>query len=301
VIAHWDEVETHRRDFGHISGEWTNLGVAAGTVGVGVHRIRLAPGEIPTPQHVHPVEEEIFFVLEGSGLSKQDDKTYEVRAGDCIVHVAAREAHTLRAGDDGLVALAFGHRMRTPGAYLPNAKRYWLFPTWTDVGQEPPPYEAEPELDWPEPSPRPASIVNVDDLEPDEWEERDAGGLDRSLGEAAGSVRTGLHQEVISQGKLNSPPHCHSAEEEIFVVVDGEGTLLLGDDEHTVRRGHVVSRPPGTRVAHAFRADSEQLTLLTYGTREPNDITYYPRSRIFALRGVGVFGRLEAVDPKEIW
>jgi uncharacterized cupin superfamily protein len=301
VIAHWDEVETHRRDFGHISGEWTNLGVAAGTVGVGVHRIRLAPGEIPTPQHVHPVEEEIFFVLEGSGLSKQDDKTYEVRAGDCIAHVAAREAHTLRAGDDGLVALAFGHRMRTPGAYLPNAKRYWLFPTWTDVAQEPPPYEAEPELDWPEPSPRPANIVNVDDLEPEEWGRRDMGGLERSLGDSAGSVRTGLNHEIISPGKLNTAPHCHSAEEEIFVVLEGNGTLLLRDEEHPVRAGHVVSRPPGTRAAHAFRGGDEQLTLLSYGTREPNDITYYPRSRVFALRGVGVVGRMEPIDPEEIF
>jgi uncharacterized cupin superfamily protein len=301
VIAHWDEVESHRRDFGHISGEWTNLGLAAGTVGVGVHRIRLASGEIPTPQHVHPVEEEIFFVLEGSGLSKQDDNTYEIRSGDCIVHVAAREAHTLRAGEDGLVALAFGHRMRTPGAYLPNAKRYWLFPTWTDVAQEPPPYEAEPELDWPEPSPRPPNIVNVDEVEPLEWGSRDMGGLERRLGAAAGSVRTGLNHEVISPGKLNTTPHCHSAEEEIFVMLEGSGTLLLGEDEHPVRRGQVISRPPGTGKAHAFRADDEQLTLLSYGTREPNDIAYYPRSRILALRGVGVFGRLEPVDPDEIW
>jgi uncharacterized cupin superfamily protein len=300
VIAHWDDVEPHRRDFGHVRGEWTNLGLAAGSMGVGVHRIRLAAGEVPTPQHVHPVEEEIFFVLEGSGLSKQDDQTYEIRAGDCIVHVAAREAHTLRAGEDGLVALAFGHRMRTPGAYLPNAKRYWLFPTWTEVAQEPQPYEAEPELDWPEPSPRPANIVNVDEVEADKWGNQEIGGVDRSLGASAGSVRTGLHHEVISPGQLNGPPHCHSAEEEIFVVLEGGGTLLLGDEEHPLRPGHVVARPPGTRVAHCFRADDEQLTLLTYGTREPNDITYYPRSRIFALRGVGVFGRLEPVDPEEI-
>jgi uncharacterized cupin superfamily protein len=301
VIAHWDEVERHRRDFGHIAGEWQDLGLAAGSVSVGVRRITLAPGEIPTPQHLHPVEEEIFFVLEGSGLSKQDDATYAVRANDCLVHLAMGEAHTLRAGDEGLVVLAFGHRMRTPGAYLPNAKRYWLFPTWTEVAQGPHPYEAEPELEWPEPSPRPPNIVNVDEVEPEQWGGRDMGGLERALGASAGSVRTGLNHEVISPGKLNTAPHCHSAEEEIFVVLDGKGTLLLGDDEHAARAGHVVSRPPGTRVAHAFRADDEELTLLSYGTREPNDITYYPRSRVFALRGVGVFGRIEPVDPGEIF
>jgi len=44
------------------------------------------------------------------------------------------------------------------------------------------------------------------------------------------------------------PPHCHSLEEEIFVVLEGEGHLLLweedGVEEHEVRalaREHVLS------------------------------------------------------------
>jgi uncharacterized cupin superfamily protein len=80
VIAHWDEVEPYRVDRNHIHGEWTDLGRAAGTIGVGLRRIRLAPGEIPTPEHMHPVEEEIFFTLDGSGVSRQDGKTYDIRA-----------------------------------------------------------------------------------------------------------------------------------------------------------------------------------------------------------------------------
>jgi len=36
--------------------------------------------------------------------------------------------------------------------------------------------------------------------------------------------------------------------------------------------------------------------LLVYGTREPNDICWYPRSRKISLRGVGVIGRIEAAD-----
>jgi hypothetical protein len=30
VIAHWDEAESGRAEAGHIAGEWTDLGVAAG-------------------------------------------------------------------------------------------------------------------------------------------------------------------------------------------------------------------------------------------------------------------------------
>src|SRR5205814_8486831 len=87
------------------------------------------------------------------------------------------------------------------------------------------------------------------------------------LAAAAGSEQSGLHYEVIEPGNLNCPPHCHSAEEEIFVVLDGEGTCLLGDAEHAVRGGSVVACPPGNRIAHAFRAGPETpLTMLTYGT-----------------------------------
>ena len=101
---------------------------------------------------------------------------------------------------------------------------------------------------------------------------------------------------------LNSFPHCHSAEEELFVVLEGDGVFLLGDEEHAVRRGSVVARPPGTRVAHTFRGGDEGMTILVYGTREPNDICYYPRSRKVALRGLGVVGRLEPIEEADdIW
>ena len=49
---------------------------------------------------------------------------------------------------------------------------------------------------------------------------------------------------------LSMPPHCHSLEEEIFVVLEGDGHLLLweedGVEEHEVRAGSVVVRPAGT-------------------------------------------------------
>jgi uncharacterized cupin superfamily protein len=112
----------------------------------------------------------------------------------------------------------------------------------------------------------------------------------------------------MNEGVLSGPPHVHSAEEEIFVVLDGEGTLELmpsprgasefGDqpDTHEVRRGSVVARPPGTGVAHAFRAGEPGLTLLAWGTRDPNDVCWYPRSKKMFWRGAGVIGRIETLD-----
>ena len=84
----------------------------------------------------------------------------------------------------------------------------------------------------------------------------------RGLGEAAGSRWTGMRHIECDAGTLTGPPHVHSAEEEIFVVLDGEGTLeLYGDasEKHAVRRGSVVARPPGTGVPHAFRAGEPRI------------------------------------------
>jgi uncharacterized cupin superfamily protein len=84
-------------------------------------------------------------------------------------------------------------------------------------------------------------------------------------------------------------------EEEIFVVLEGAGVLVLGEEETPVGAGCVVARPPATGVAHAFRAGPEGLTFLAYGTREPGDMCYYPRSGKVAFRGLGVIVRVEGL------
>ncbi|MEN3342146.1 MAG: hypothetical protein V7644_1550 [Actinomycetota bacterium] len=303
TIAHWDELESRRPPRPAVGGAWSRLGSAAGSQGVGVNRIQLDAGEISTPAHVHGGDEEIFFVLGGSGLSWQDGATHEVRAGDCLAHLARGEAHTLRAGDGGLDVLAFGERTPLGGGYLPRAGIYWLYPTWAEVGQGEHPFEREQQLEWPEPTPRPSSIVNLDDVE------GAYGGIAKHLGRAAGAKRTGLNWISLPPHEEGAPPHCHSAEEELFVVLEGEGTLELWgpprpgqgpatepQETHAVRRGHVVSRPPGTRVSHCFRTGDSPLTFLAYGTREPNDICFYPRSNKVFFRGVGLIARLEALE-----
>jgi uncharacterized cupin superfamily protein len=305
-VAHWDEVEPVRREAGHIGGTWRDLGRAAGSRDVGVKLIDVDPGKWSTPAHVEGAEEEIFFVLAGSGLSWQGDldgcAVHEVRAGDCLVHLAEAAAHTLRAGPEGLRVLAYGQRVAHGNTVLPRAGVAWMWPAYADVtviGEERHPYRREAEAGEPEVgelAERPPTTVNVEDVTADVEDRPGYAGVDRDLARAAGSVATGLVHVVLEPGSMGSVPHCHSAEEEIFVVLGGEGTLFLGEDEHPVREGSVVARPPRTRVAHAFRAGDGGLTYLAYGTREPNDIAYYPRSNKVFFRGIGLVTRLERLD-----
>jgi uncharacterized cupin superfamily protein len=301
VIAHWDEVDEHRRHAGHIQGVWQDLGRAAGSVTVGVKRIRVPPGGWSTPAHIHGRDEEIFYVLAGSGLSWQGAKTYEIGPGDAIVHVANGEPHTVYGGDEGVDVLAFGMRERDEAAYLPRAGVLWLGSHYVDAADpERTPWRREEGAGPPElspPSARPPSIVNVSDLTGNVDRPPGYAARWRDLGRKAGSVQTGIKHVTIEPGNLSAPPHIHSAEEEIFVVLEGEGTLvLIPGDEVAVRAGHVVSRPAGTRVAHAFRAGETPLTLLAYGTRDPSDVAFYPRSNKVYFRGVGLIARVEPLD-----
>jgi uncharacterized cupin superfamily protein len=119
-VVHWDDVPSRRRDNGFLGAAWTDLGSAAASVDVGVNRIQLAEGEIPTPPHTHQNEEEVFFVLTGSGLSWQGETTYAIGAGDTIIHPVYGAPHTLLGGPDGLEVLAFGQRALGQGGYLPG-------------------------------------------------------------------------------------------------------------------------------------------------------------------------------------
>jgi len=312
VISHWDEVDAVRRDRGHIAASWRSL-TGDRSVTAGVRRIVVDPGQWSTPLHLENSEEEIFYVLGGSGVSLQWDgektEAFAVGQSDCLVHIASQHAHTLHAGDDGLDVLAFGERHYPLGStYLPRAGVSWGLGTWARTGDpDDHPWKREAEAgppDVPELSARPSRIVNMAAVEEEPFGRGTVRSFRRDLASAAGSIRTGLNHVDIEPGALSAPPHCHSADEEIFVVLSGDGELELWPSTrfggelqtHPVRTGCTVARPAGTHLAHTFRAGPSGMTLLAYGTRSPNDICFYPRSGKLSFRGVGVIGRLEQLD-----
>jgi uncharacterized cupin superfamily protein len=219
-----------------------------------------------------------------------------------LVHLADHEEHTLRAGPDGLEVLAFGTRHRAEYGWLPRSRATRLGYVWVE-GRTDDPWDVEAEvgeLEFAEPGDRPPNVVAFDDLPFDE-------DGDKVLAGAAGSEQTGLNWIRRAANRRGSVPHVHSLESEAFVVLDGGGTLELWPtprlaqtgrekESHELRPGHVVARPGGTRVAHSIVAGPDGITYLAYGTREPNDMCFYPRSNKISFRGLGVTGRVEHLD-----
>ena len=299
TVAHWDEVDWRHNAKGEMDATWQRLGEAAGARGVGVNRVRVEPGKLPTPPHSHGASEEIYFVLAGSGLAWQDGEVYEVRPLDCVIQRPDEMEHTFVAGDHGLEYLVFGTRHPTELGWLPRSRAIRFGWPWVE-GRDDDPWDVEATVEplaYGEPGPRPANILNVDEVELQTVRHQ-------TFAYFTQDERTklaGLGWETLPPGHRGSVPHCHSAEEEVFVILEGSATLELwpheGEVEETpLRPGHLVARPPGTRVSHSFRAGADGVTMLVYGTRDPNDMCWYPRSRKIAWRGLGVIGRIELLE-----
>jgi uncharacterized cupin superfamily protein len=305
-LAHWDDVEWQRRAKGEMDAEWQALGRAAGTVGVGVNRVRVAPGRLPTPPHSHGASEELYYILAGSGVLWQDDAVHEVGRGDCVIQVADHHEHTFVAGEAGLEYLVYGTRHPTEIGWLPRSRAIRIGWPWVE-GRDDDPWDVEatvPPLHVGELAPRPDNIVNVDEVETERWGDN---AVTAGLATRERSELAGFHWERVHPGRTGAPPHCHSEEEEIFIILEGTATLHLWPsprreaqgiprEAHELRPGHVVARPAGTGVSHWFEAGDSGVTMLIYGTRKPNDMCFYPRSNTVAFRGLGVVTRVDPLD-----
>jgi uncharacterized cupin superfamily protein len=304
-IAHWDEIEPQQRAKGEMDATWQRLGDPAGARTVGLNRVRVAPGKLPTPPHSHGASEEVFYVLAGSGLAWQDGDVHEVRPGDCVIQRADHHEHTFVAGPEGLDYLVFGTRHPTEIGWLPRSRAIRIGWPWV-IGRDDDPWDIEAGVEplvVGDPAPRPENIVNVDEVELETW----GNATTAPLATHERSDLAGFHWERLRPDSRGSVPHCHSEEEEIFVILEGSATLELCPspvraargaeaEELELRPGHIVARPPGTGIAHSFLAGPDGVTMLIYGTRRPNDMCWYPRSQKIFWRGLGVIGRIESLE-----
>ena len=99
------------------------------------------------------------------------------------------------------------------------------------------------------------------------------------LGTGTAAQKLGASIDVVAPGKMSCPYHFHYAQEEMFVVLEGEGTLRVADERLPVRAGDVVFIPPGPEYPHQFINTSDApLKYLSISTRESPEFVEYPDS-----------------------
>jgi len=129
-------------------------------------------------------------------------------------------------------------------------------------------------------------IVNIADLEL-----RTIGNGGKFAGEAGrvgaliGARKLGCQYQVLPPGKAAFPFHAHHANEEMFIILSGEGSYRRGEETFAIREGDIIAAPAGDgSTAHQiFNSGNAPLRYLSISTRLDPDVIEYPDSEKFTV------------------
>ncbi len=123
-------------------------------------------------------------------------------------------------------------------------------------------------------------VMNIDAVEFEEMG-GDSGfaGKRGSLSAKIGGEKLGYSVVVVPPGKAAWPFHTHYANEEMFLILEGSGSLRYGEDEYALRQGDVICCPPGPGRARQIRNTSDaDLKYLALSTALTPEVAEYPDS-----------------------
>jgi uncharacterized cupin superfamily protein len=127
-------------------------------------------------------------------------------------------------------------------------------------------------------------VVNIDEIEM----EADQTGTrfahrERRLGRAVGATGIGCRWYEVPPGCTAFPFHYHCVNEEALYILDGEGTLRIGEQKVPLRPGDYVALPTGPASAHQLlNTGAAPLRYLCLSTLSRAEVCGYPDSRKLA-------------------
>lgn len=127
------------------------------------------------------------------------------------------------------------------------------------------------------------------------------------LGPQLGLTGLGCSVVAVPPRMRAFPFHSHRIDDELFIVLQGEGQLRLGEAVHPVRQGDVIGCPAGgPESAHQLiNTGTRELRYLAISTQAPVEVCQYPDSGklgVYADLPTGAFrfiGREN--EPVDYW
>ncbi len=106
-----------------------------------------------------------------------------------------------------------------------------------------------------------------------------------------GAEKLGYNITSVPPGKRAFPFHNHRVNEEMFLILEGEGEVRIGAETYPLKKHDIVACPPGgPETAHQIiNSGSVELTYLAVSTKASPEIAEYPDS--------GKFGVLADLPP----
>lgn len=124
-------------------------------------------------------------------------------------------------------------------------------------------------------------IINIADLEMKALSKGSR--FARKTGRVGGAIpmdRLGAQYVVVPPGKTGFPLHSHRNNDEMFIIIEGEGTYRRGSERWPIRAGDVISAPAGdASSAHQIvNTGTADIRYFAISTRNDPDICEYPDS-----------------------
>jgi uncharacterized cupin superfamily protein len=119
---------------------------------------------------------------------------------------------------------------------------------------------------------------------------------------SAGTVarKLGCGVDTVAPGQQSCPYHFHHVQEEMFIVLEGSGTLRVADELLPIKAGDVIFVPCGPDYPHHILNTSDaELKYLSISTQERPEVCEYPDSNkigIFAKGSAFVQRRDKGLD-----
>lgn len=276
---------------------------------VGVAIEELLPGKQSAPAHYHVFEEEHVFILDGALTVRIGDATYDMKAGDyvcfpagqkaghCLVNTSSATCRYVIVGErnpNEVVVYTDSNKMlvRALGRHaifdLSAMRGYW---DGEDTGLpkgEVPRSHTMPAATGVPVTPKPP--VSSQDVS---WHEMELGKgfFDRNRHLTYAAVGEDYHVGILIEapppGMRGAPRHYHMLEEEHALILEGEVTLLLGDERYPMKAGDYACFPAGQEVGHSFlNSGKGPCSYLMIGERNPNDVRVMPDSNKMEVRAL---------------
>ena len=124
-------------------------------------------------------------------------------------------------------------------------------------------------------------VVNLDEVEARmQTKGTRFGGASKRLGPHVGSERLGCTMYEVEPGRRAFPFHFHCLTEGAVFVLEGEGTLRIGNDSVPVRAGDWIAFPVGPDNAHQLiNTGDKLLRYLAVSAGSTADVVGYPDSK----------------------
>ena len=124
-------------------------------------------------------------------------------------------------------------------------------------------------------------IANLDEVVFDDAEENGRYTSRRAMFSGGiGAKQLGYNVTELPPGKAQCPFHSHRMEEEMFLILEGEGELRFGSERYALRRHDVIACPTGgPEVAHQIiNTGTETLRYLSLSINSGFEVCEYPDS-----------------------